>query len=109
MNNAFRFLLVCTLLLQVSFIHAQMPAGRGQMGGQNMNLGNFYGKVLDANSGKPLEAASVLLVQNKFDTVTKKRSDVVVAGMLTDKKGDFSLENLNVMGQYKLKITAIGF
>ncbi|MBK9530778.1 MAG: TonB-dependent receptor [Chitinophagaceae bacterium] len=109
MNNAFRFLLVCTLLLQVSFIQAQMPAGRGQMGGQNMNLGNFYGKVLDATSGKPLEAASVLLVQNKFDTVTKKRSDVVVAGMLTDKKGDFSLENLNVMGQYKLKITAIGF
>ncbi|HQW93738.1 MAG TPA: hypothetical protein PKY28_11590, partial [Ferruginibacter sp.] len=31
MNNAFRSLLVCTFLLQVSFIHAQMPAGRGQM------------------------------------------------------------------------------
>ncbi|MBS1754016.1 MAG: TonB-dependent receptor [Ferruginibacter sp.] len=74
-----------------------------------MNMGHFYGKVLEPAGNKPLEAASVLLLQNKFDTATKKRSDVVVAGMLTNKKGEFSLENLNIMGQYKLKITAIGF
>ncbi len=89
-----------------------MPGGganRGQMGGQNMNLGHFYGKVLESVTNKPLEAASVLLVQNKFDTATKKRKDVIVGGMLTDKKGEFSIENINVMGQYKLQITAIGF
>lgn len=89
-----------------------MPVGggnRGQMGGQNMNMGHFYGKVLDSVSKKPLEAASVLLIQNRFDTATKKRKDVVVGGMLTTKKGEFSIENINVMGQYKLKITAIGF
>ena len=89
-----------------------MPGGggnRGQMGGQNMNMGHFYGKVLDSVSKKPLEAASVLLIQNRFDTATKKRKDVVVGGMLTTKKGEFSIENINVMGQYKLKITAIGF
>ncbi|MBK8787137.1 MAG: TonB-dependent receptor [Chitinophagaceae bacterium] len=74
-----------------------------------MNLGHLYGKVLESVSGKPLEAASVLLIQNKFDSVTKKRKEVVVGGMLTDKKGEFSLENLNIMAQYKLKITAIGF
>lgn len=107
-----KFLLVCTALLSLLSTQAQMPGGnggRGQMGGQNMNMGHFYGKVLESVGNKPLEAASVLLIQNKFDTVTKKRADVVVAGMLTDKKGDFSLENLNIMGQYKLKITAIGF
>ena len=74
-----------------------------------MNMGHFYGKVLDSVSKKPLEAASVLLIQNRFDTATKKRKDVVVGGMLTTKKGEFSIENINVMGQYKLKITAIGF
>ncbi|MBK8610806.1 MAG: TonB-dependent receptor [Chitinophagaceae bacterium] len=74
-----------------------------------MNMGHFYGKIMDSTSGKPIEAASVLLVQNKFDTASKKRKDVVVAGMLTDKKGEFSLENLSIMGQYKLKITGIGF
>ncbi len=111
MINSIKFLLVlvCTMSLSIAF--AQMPggAGRGQMGGQNMSLGHFYGKVLESVSGKPLEAASVLLIQNKFDSVTKKRKDVIVGGMLTDKKGEFSLENINIMAQYKLKITAIGY
>ncbi len=99
------------LIFPFSFAGAQMPGAgaRGQMGGQNMNLGHLYGKVLESVNGKPLEAASVLLIQNKFDSVTKKRKDVVVSGMLTNKKGEFSLENLNIMAQYKLKITAIGF
>ncbi|MBK8521160.1 MAG: TonB-dependent receptor [Chitinophagaceae bacterium] len=111
MINSFKLLLVFVGTLTFSIAHAQMPggAGRGQMGGQNMSMGHFYGKVLESVSGKPLEAASVLLIQNKFDSVTKKRKDVVVGGMLTDKKGEFSLENLNIMAQYKLKITAIGF
>lgn len=112
MIKSIKFLLVCMCTISFSITQAQMPgagANRGQMGGQNMNLGHFYGKVLESVGNKPLEAASVLLIQNKFDTVTKKRKDVVVAGMLTDKKGEFSLENLNIMGQYKLKITAIGF
>ena len=112
MNNSIKFLMTCTLVLSLSFTYAQMPgagAGRSQMGGQNMNLGHFYGKILDTITNKPLEAVSVLLIQNKFDSATKKRKDVVVAGMLTNKKGEFSLENLNIMAQYKLKITAIGF
>lgn len=86
-----------------------MGGGRGQMGGQNMNMGHFYGKILDSVSNKPLEAASVQLIQNKFDSATKKRKDVVVGGMLTTKKGEFSIENLPIMATYKLKITAIGY
>ena len=111
MINFIKFLLVCVCTIAFSTTQAQMPGGgnRGQMGGQNMNLGHFYGKVLESVNSKPLEAASVLLIQNKFDSVTKKRKDVVVGGMLTNKKGEFSLENINIMGQYKLKITAMGF
>lgn len=100
------------LLLTVVFYsaNAQFPAGgRGQMGGQNMNMGRFYGKLLDSLSNKPLEAASVQLIQNKLDSVTKKRKDVIVAGMLTNKKGEFSLANLSIMASYKLKITASGY
>jgi len=107
------FFRICLSLLFLSFsisLTAQMPGGRGQIpGGQNMNLGHFYGKIIDSISGKPVEAASVQLIQNKLDTVTKKRKDVVVNGMLTAKKGEFSLENLAIMAQYKLKITAIGY
>lgn len=108
-TGKFLMTLICTMTLSQAF--SQMPGGgnRGGMGGQNMNMGHFYGKVIDSTSGKPLEAASVQLIQNKFDSVAKKRKDVVVAGMLTTKKGEFSLENLSIMATYKLKITAIGF
>src|SRR5918993_4142299 len=94
--------------LSMLSLHAQFPGGRPS-GGQSMNVGHFYGKVIDAATNKPIEAASVQLLQNKLDTVTKKRSDVIVSGMLTTKKGEFSLENLAVMAQYKLVITAIGY
>lgn len=105
-----KVIFVNVLSLFISIANAQMPGtGRGQMNSQNVNMGHLYGKIIETNSNKPLEAASVLLIQNKMDTVTKKRKDVVVAGMLTDKKGEFSLENLNIMASYKLKITAIGF
>ena len=103
---------IVLLLLTVAFYsaNAQFPTGgRGQMGGQNMNMGRFYGKLIDSITNKPIDAASVQLIQNKLDSATKKRKDVVVAGMLTTKKGEFSLENLSIMASYKLKITAIGY
>ena len=89
---------------------AQVPAG-GARGGQsqNMNMGRFYGKVVDSKNNKPIDAVSVQLVQSKFDTVTKKRVDKVISGQLTKANGDFSLENLPIMAQFKLKISAIGY
>ena len=102
------FIFFTIFLLATSTIFAQFPGG-GNRGGQNMNMGHFYGKVIDAATNKPIDAASIQLIQNKFDSVTKKRKDVIVSGMLTTKKGEFSLENLPVMAAYKLKITAIGY
>ncbi len=101
--------LTITCFFMHSSLLAQFPGAGGNRGAQNMNMGHFYGKVVDAATNKPLEAASVQLIQNKLDSVTKKRKDVIVSGMLTDKKGEFSLENLPVMASFKLKITAIGF
>ena len=106
MRNIF-FTLICLAIVSISF--AQMPGGNRGMGGQSMNVGHFYGKIIDSTTNKPLESVSVQLIQNKLDTATKKRKDVVVAGMLTDKKGDFSLENLPVVASFKLKITGIGY
>jgi len=108
--NFFRPFLLVLLITATYNGFAQMPGGqRGQMGGQNMNLGHFYGKLIDSASNKPIEAASVQLIQNKLDTVTKKRKDVIVGGMLTTKKGEFSIDNLNVMAQYRLVISAMGY
>ena len=84
----------------------QRPGGAGN--GQQMT-GRMYGKVVETQSGKPIEAASVTLVQNKFDSATKKRKDVIISGMLTKANGEFTLENIPLFGQSKLKVTAIGF
>ena len=99
------------LLLSAINVSAQFPGGGAGRagGGQNMNQGHFYGKVIDSATNKPIYAASIQLIQNKFDTVTKKRKDVIVSGMLSNKKGEFSLENLPIMASYKLVITAIGY
>ncbi len=81
---------------------------RNKSGNQNMNTGRFYGKIFDEN-GKPIDGASIQLIQNKMDTVIKKKRDVVLAIKLSDKKGDFSIENLPVMGSFRLRISALGF
>lgn len=104
--------LIFLTLLFFPFVKSfcQFPGGGNRgAGGQNMNMGHFYGKIVDANTNKPIDAASVQLLQTKLDSTTKKRRDFVVSGMLTDKKGEFSLENLAVMATYKLKVTAIGY
>ena len=91
-------------------LFAQMPGGSGRgMGGQNMNVGHFYGKLVDETTGKPIESASVQLIQNKWDSIEKKRKDHVIAIKISDKKGEFSIDNLPVMASFKLKISAVGF
>ncbi|HEY5406419.1 MAG TPA: TonB-dependent receptor [Ginsengibacter sp.] len=101
------YLVLVTLLFGGSII-AQYPGG-GARGGQSMNLGHFYGKVVDDVTGKPIEVASIQLSQNKMDTATKKRRDFIVAVMLTNKKGEFSIDKLPVLTTYQLLITAVGY
>ena len=101
-------LLVCTYLCVSVIVSAQIPGGAGRSGAP-MNIGRFYGKIVDAKTSKPIEAVSIQLVQSKFDTVSRKRRDTIISGMLTPRNGEFSLEGLPVIGSYKLKITAIGY
>ena len=99
-----------SLVLLSLITYSQVPSSGGNRpGGGQMPTGRFYGKVVEAKSGKPIEYASVQLLQNKMDTVTKKRKETVVAGMLTKANGEFSLENISIMGQSKLKITVVGY
>ena len=87
----FNHFLSISLLLLSFKTFAQYPGAAGRMAGQSMNVGHFYGKIIDSSTNKPIEAASVQLIQNKFDSVSKKRKDVIISGMLTTKKGEFSL------------------
>ncbi|HEY4335602.1 MAG TPA: outer membrane beta-barrel family protein [Puia sp.] len=77
--------------------------GRRFGGGQSAAIGHFYGKVVDGKTGKGMDGASVQLV------ATRGQKDTVIGGQITGRHGDFSLENLPLFGNFRLRITAIGF
>jgi len=107
-----QFISLIISILSTYAISAQMPTNMGNRtggAGRQMPTGTFYGKIVDSKSGKHIDYASVQLLQNRFDSVSKKRKEVVVAGMITKGNGEFRLENISIMGQYKLKITVVGF
>ncbi|MEP7165043.1 MAG: outer membrane beta-barrel family protein [Ferruginibacter sp.] len=97
------------LLIHIDQAAAQVNGSNRAMGGQNMNLGHFYGKIMEGTSSKAIEGASIQLIQNKIDTATRKKRDFVLAIVLSDKKGEFSIENLPIMGAFRLRISAVGF
>lgn len=105
-------LFVATLLLAAcTGLHAQMPGG-GVPGGKfdpaKMNIGRFYGKVVD-ESGKGVGYAPVQLFGKKFDPATSTLTDTLWAGQLTEDNGDFNLEKLPVVGEYTLVVAFLGY
>lgn len=98
-----------TFLLGLCSLTVMAQPGMGNRGGGGQVSGRLYGKIVDAQSGKAIEFASVQLLQNKMDTVSKQRKETVIGGMLTKSNGDFSIENVPVFGPLKLKVTAIGY
>lgn len=105
-----KLLLAAGIFLLTSQLHAQFPmggaAGKGTQ--QAMNIGHMYGKVVDSLD-KPIAGASVALLQNKFDSASKKKKDVLLKAVITGAAGEFSFEDLPMFGPLKLKITAVGF
>lgn len=67
---------------------------------QHAPAGMVYGKLVDDQSGKPVEYASVALL--------KQADSSVVTGMLSKGNGDFNFENV-APGRYLLRINFIGF
>lgn len=107
MKKAIFLLPSATLLIIAMTAHGQMPSMRS-MAGQNMNMGHFYGKVLEKATNRPVEGATVQLFQTRTDSVLKKKKEYIAATLLSDRKGEFSLENLSVMTPYRIRITYIG-
>ncbi|HSK12592.1 MAG TPA: TonB-dependent receptor family protein, partial [Phnomibacter sp.] len=104
------FSLISFLLCTTLFLNAQPPAGMGGgFGGGMGQSGRFYGKIVDAGSGKAIPAASVQLVSSKFNMAKRAMVDTLLTGQLTPNNGDFSLENIPIIGEYKLRISAIGY
>jgi outer membrane receptor protein involved in Fe transport len=105
------YLTILFIIASSATLLAQYPQGGGigkRPSGGNMNMGHFYGKVVDANTNKPLESATIQLAHSQFDTATKQKKEVVVAALLTDKKGEFSIDKLPIFGNYQITVSSIG-
>ena len=101
-------LFLATVLILAVSASAQIPAGGS---GKKMpalpDLGRVFGKIIDS-AGKPVAGASVLVLQKKFDTTTRKMKTVLVKGAITENSGEFDFEDLPLMG-ITVKISASGF
>jgi hypothetical protein len=100
------YLLLSFLLIEQNGF-SQIPGG-ARTGGGNMNMGHFYGKIIDANK-KGIEGVTLQIKGSKFDPTTKKSTEAILGTMLTAPNGDFSFENLPLMGNFKLIITNVGY
>ena len=104
-----KLLLLVTILACAAVVFAQMPpAGMtGMKPGGNINA-RLYGKVTDAD-GKAISEATVVLLEAKMDTVTKKERQLLFKSIITQANGDFSFEDVPLRGRYLVKISNVGF
>jgi outer membrane receptor protein involved in Fe transport len=94
-----------------SSLFAQMPGSMppdGAQKGTPPSIGRVYGKLVDS-TGNGIRDASVVVLQNKMDTVTKKMKEVLLKGVTTQANGDFNLEGMPILGQLNLNISATGY
>ncbi len=104
MKNLFLLVALFIVTLHTS---AQFPGG-GKPGQAAPSIGHIYGKLIDS-LGKPIEDASVVMLQNKHDSTSKKRKDVLLKAEVTKSNGEFNFSELPIFGPLKLKISAIGY
>ncbi|MEO8713297.1 MAG: carboxypeptidase regulatory-like domain-containing protein, partial [Parafilimonas sp.] len=99
------FLAVIALIITVQ-LSAQFPGG-GANSKKMPSIGHIYGKVVDS-ADKPIADASIILLQNTFDSSSKKTKQVLFKGATTKANGDFDFGELPFFG-ITMKISAIGY
>jgi ferric enterobactin receptor len=102
-------LLMSLITITALSLSAQFPAAvNGTQGQQPPSIGHIYGKITDS-TGASVNGASVILLQSRIDTATKKRKEILLSGISTKSNGEFSFSDLPIFGQLKLKISATGY
>ncbi|MEJ7770163.1 MAG: carboxypeptidase regulatory-like domain-containing protein, partial [Chitinophagaceae bacterium] len=102
--------IISMLLIGYHSIWAQpgIVASGNQMGLKSASNGHIYGKIVD-NSGVPITDASVILLENKMEGISKKDKSILFLGTSSKSKGEFSLDELPVTGTYQLNVSAVGY
>lgn len=108
MFNFTKSLITILLLGFTTAIFAQKPTGAPAANGANAmasrmgNIGRVYGKIVDAETKKPVEFASVVIVRSMG------KKDSILGGGLTLENGDFNIEKLP-FGPLKVKVSFVGY
>lgn len=97
--------LICFALLSFQSF-AQMPAG-ARTGGQSKTA-HIFGKIVDGK-GAAVEMANVLVLQNRFDSISAQNKDYVLKSTTSGSNGEFSLEDLKIVPNMKLKVALYGY
>ncbi|HEY2726088.1 MAG TPA: TonB-dependent receptor, partial [Parafilimonas sp.] len=88
-------------------LFAQFPGGNTKGGKQIPSIGHIYGKIVDS-ADKPVAQASIILLQNKYDSSSKKMKQILFKGATTESNGDFDFSDLPLFG-ITMKVSAIGY
>ncbi|MEP6465331.1 MAG: outer membrane beta-barrel protein, partial [Parafilimonas sp.] len=105
-----KIFLVGAILFSSVAVFAQPPTGmQMQKGNQKApQIGHIYGKIIDS-ADKPVSEASVLILESKFDSSTKKKKEFLLKGVNSNGNGEFSFESLPLFTNLTVRISAVGF
>jgi len=103
-----KVLVMAMIMVLATTINAQFPGGQQGTMKSVPNMGHIYGKITDS-SNKAIADVSVVLLQQRFDSSSKKMKEVLLKGLVTKGNGEFNFEELPVTGTLKLKISVSGY
>ena len=110
MKYFFLFFALSFMVLNVSAQIDREPIPTEDASVIKLALGNsVYGKVLDIQTNKPLEASSVQLMALVKNPFGNQRKDSLIGAMLTKPNGDFSFENIGPFDSLHLIISSVGY
>ncbi|MDO9000833.1 MAG: outer membrane beta-barrel protein [Bacteroidota bacterium] len=97
-----KLILFFALILSYSLFSQAPSGGNKDMAKAFKDIkGRVYGKLIDANTNKPVEFASVVVLWYNKDSL--------LGGSLTKENGEFSIDNLPAMGGFRFRATQIGY
>lgn len=75
----------------------------------NVNYGNLWGKIYDKSSGNPIAEATIQLFNDSTELNAPYSVGNVVATLISSRRGEFTIDNLNTLPLYRLRVFAVGY
>lgn len=94
------FILFFSFFLSLQFVFSQNARPSGQKLNESPKIGILSGKVVDADTGNPMDYTAVSILSRKDSSL--------VGGGLTNEKGEFKISQIP-LGVYRIKVSFMGY